>query len=41
MAKTVTLTMEDSSAAPGSAYRIYAVDSWGEESENHIEITIK
>lgn len=40
MEKTVTLTL-DGDASPGSVYKIYAVDSWGEESENCIEITAK
>lgn len=41
MNKTVTLTLKDDNASIGSVYKIYAVDSWGEQSSNPIEITIK
>ena len=41
MNKTVTLTLKDDNASSGSVYKIYAVDSWGEQSSNPIEITIK
>lgn len=41
MDKTVTLTLEDSKASKGSVYKIYAVDSWGAESNDYMEITVK
>lgn len=41
MDKTVTLTLEDSEASTGSIYKIYAVDSWGAESDDNMEIIVK
>ena len=40
MAKTVTFKF-DGNPASGSVYKIYAVDSWGKESENYITATVK